>query len=155
MVWTNPRTWVAGEKPSAATLNQHVRDNFKAIGDAWTAYTPTTTNITLTGGTLTGHYSEAGKDIKFRIKFVLGVGSAITGSPTFTLPVNATAARTVNPKVIMFDTSGSVYKGGFSANTSTSVINMRDDASANISSTVPFPWATGDEIIITGSYEAA
>jgi microcystin-dependent protein len=27
MVWTNPRTWVAREQPSAATFNTHVRDN--------------------------------------------------------------------------------------------------------------------------------
>jgi hypothetical protein len=31
MGWTSPRTWVAGEKPSAATMNAHIRDNFNAI----------------------------------------------------------------------------------------------------------------------------
>ena len=31
MGWTNPRTWVAGEKPSAATLNAHIRDNLNAL----------------------------------------------------------------------------------------------------------------------------
>lgn len=31
MGWTSPRTWVAGEKPPAATLNAHIRDNFNAI----------------------------------------------------------------------------------------------------------------------------
>lgn len=31
MAWTNPRTWVAGEKPTAATLNAHIRDNLSAL----------------------------------------------------------------------------------------------------------------------------
>lgn len=30
-VWTTPRTWVAGEKPPASTLNAHIRANFNAI----------------------------------------------------------------------------------------------------------------------------
>lgn len=29
--WTAPRTWVAGEKPPAATLNSHIRDNLEAL----------------------------------------------------------------------------------------------------------------------------
>ena len=31
MAWTNPRTWVATEKPPAATLNTHIRDNLLAL----------------------------------------------------------------------------------------------------------------------------
>ena len=31
MGWTNPRTWVAGEKPTAAVMNQHIRDNLLAL----------------------------------------------------------------------------------------------------------------------------
>lgn len=29
--WTTPRTWVAGETPTAATYNAHVRDNLTAL----------------------------------------------------------------------------------------------------------------------------
>jgi len=29
--WTVPRTWVAGEKPPAATLNDHIRNNLEAL----------------------------------------------------------------------------------------------------------------------------
>ena len=29
--WTAPRTWVAAEKPSAATMNSHIRDNLEAL----------------------------------------------------------------------------------------------------------------------------
>lgn len=31
MSWTIPRTWVAGEVPSASTMNTHVRDNIRAL----------------------------------------------------------------------------------------------------------------------------
>lgn len=31
MAWTNPRTWVAAEKPTAATMNLHIRDNLNYI----------------------------------------------------------------------------------------------------------------------------
>ncbi|MGC4942145.1 hypothetical protein [Kribbella sp. DT2] len=31
MAWTPPRTWVAGEQPTAAIFNTHIRDNFLAL----------------------------------------------------------------------------------------------------------------------------
>lgn len=33
MAWTTPRTWVAGEVPTAAIMNAHVRDNLNALKD--------------------------------------------------------------------------------------------------------------------------
>lgn len=33
MTWTTPRTWVAGEKPSAATWNTHLRDNLSHLAN--------------------------------------------------------------------------------------------------------------------------
>jgi len=157
MVW-NTDTWTAGEEPPASTWNARIRDNFKAIGDAWTSFTPTTTNITLGNGTLTSAYLQAGKWVEFRIALVLGSTSAITGSPTFTLPVTALATRRVNALLQMFDSSAAAataYKVGAAFNSSTTVLLLRDDASAVLSSTVPFTWATSDELVITGTYEAA
>jgi len=155
MTWTTPRTWVAGEKPSASTLNTHIRDNFGAIGDARTAFTPTTANITLGNGTLTGALTSAGKLFHSRMKFVLGSTSAITGSPTFTFGVTAVASRTVVARAVYWDDSASATKIGGGINTSTTVLNLRDDASAALSSTNPFTWATSDEIIIEVTGEAA
>jgi hypothetical protein len=155
MVWTDPRTWVAGEKPSASTLNTHIRDNFKAIGDPWTSYTVTLGNSTPGNGTLTGNYIQAGKLVAFRIQFILGSTSAITGSPTFTLPVAAAAARTFATRVLMWDSSASAPKGGMAYNSATGTLSIRDSTDAAISSTNPFTWATSDEITIVGTYEAA
>ena len=33
MTWSAPRTWLAGEKPTAATMNLHIRDNQLFIKD--------------------------------------------------------------------------------------------------------------------------
>lgn len=38
MAWTNPRTWVAGEKITAALLNQQLRDNLLALDTAPYSY---------------------------------------------------------------------------------------------------------------------
>ena len=154
MTWTAPRTWVAGEKPTAATLNTHIRDNLKAIGDAWTSFTSTPGNFTVGNGTTTAASMQAGKLTHFWIKFVFGSTSSMTGSPTFTLPVAGTA-RMVIARVLMYDTSAASYKGGFCFNSGASSLVVRDDASAAISSTNPITWATGDELVITGTYEAA
>lgn len=35
MAWTSPRTWIAGEKVTAALMNTHVRDNFAALSTAF------------------------------------------------------------------------------------------------------------------------
>lgn len=158
MAWSSPATWTAGLKPSAAWLNQYIRDNFAAIGNPWTSFTPTTTNITLGNGTLAGVYMQAGKFVQFRIKFTLGSTSAVTGSPTFTLPVTAFGNRVVCAGVSMYDSSaasGSAYKLGGAFNSSTTNLLVRDDSSTVLSSTSPFTWATDDELLITGCYEAA
>lgn len=157
MAWTSPRTWVAGETPSAATLNTHIRDNLKAIGDPWTSYAPTVGGMTVGNATVTAGYVSTGKLTHFWIKLVFGSTSAMGASPTFTLPVNA-PARTVGARVLMFDTSAaaaSAYKVGAAFNSNTSSLLIRDDASAAITSTTPFTWATGDEIVINGTYEAS
>lgn len=155
MAWTSPRTWVAGEKPSASTLNTHIRDNLAAIGDAWTSYTPTVGNWTVNNGTLAAALMQAGKLTTFRIKLTLGTTTVVSGSPTFTLPVNATAARTVNGLVMMWDDSATSYFGGWAFNSSASTLVVRSDASASLSTTVPFTWANLDVLLITGTYEAA
>lgn len=155
MAWTAPRTWVAGEKPSAATLNTHIRDNLKSIGDAWTSYTPTLGNVTEGNGTKTGAYMSAGALTAVRFRFTLGSTSAITGSPTISLPVNVTAARSATGVLGMYDSSATTHKVGFIINSGAGTLTTRDDASAALSSTNPFTWATSDEFYGSLVFEAA
>ena len=159
MAWNVPSIFTAVSVLTAAQLNQ-IRDSLKAIGDPWTAFTPTMTNVTLGNGTLAATYMQAGKFVQFRIKVTFGSTTAITGSPTFTLPVTAVGTRVVGGLVLMYNSSaasGNQYKVGGAFNSNTTTLLIRDDASAVIGATAPFgeAWATGDELIITGDYEAA
>lgn len=86
MAWTEPKTWVAGERITAADLNTYVRDNFNAFGASWQTYTPSwtavTTNPTIGNGTLSGRFAELGKWIIIHID--LQAGSTTTfGSGTY------------------------------------------------------------------------
>lgn len=155
MAWSTPRTWVAGEKPSAATLNTHIRDNFAAIGDAWTSYTPTQGNMTLGNGALSCAYTQAGKLVSFRIKFTLGSTSTVGTGPTFTLPVTSIASRSFGGVVQFWDSSASAITLGFYFASGAGTLGLRTDASGTINSTTPFTWANGDEISMVGTYEAA
>lgn len=154
MAWNVPSVFAALATLTAAQMNQ-IRDSLNAIGDPWTAYTSTPANFTVGNGTTTAAFAQAGKLAHFRIKFVFGSTSNMTGSPTFTLPVNATAARAMSARVLFYDTSATAFKGGFAFNSAAGTLNVRDDASAAITSAVPFTWATGDELVINGTYEVA
>ena len=72
--WTaTPRTWVAGEVPTATHFNENVRDLGRAFADAWTAYTPTIGGFSLgSGGTTTAKYTRRGKTATFKVLTKMG-----------------------------------------------------------------------------------
>lgn len=166
MAWTSPRTWVAGEKPSAATMNAHIRDNLLAIGDAWTSYTPTwtgaTTNPVLGNGTIVGKYLSAGKLTAFRITLTMGSTTTYgTGQWRLTLPVAPSSARW-NFLAEVFDTSTAsrlagtaVYEAANSALALWSPGASAGGFDRVVSVGLPITWATGDQVNISGVYEAA
>lgn len=159
MAWTSPRTWVTGEVPTAAIFNTHVRDNFKAIGDAWTSYTPALTGWTLGNGTLTGYYISAGKSIlATKVLYTVGSTDTKSGAPVFSLPVTKVAdlAGFILGQASLFDTSGSVraYRNVIQSGTTSTVFVAADD-DTRLSPTAPWTWATGDQIMLNiGPYEA-
>lgn len=163
MVWTNPRTWVSGETVTAALLNTHLRDNLKALGDPWTAYTPTwtaaTSNPTLGNGTITGSYIQTGKMVDFKIRLVLGSTSTVgTGRYIWSLPVTAlTTGDEVAGFALYLDTSaGTRYGRIASLATSTTVsIYAADGTGGASSASSPVVPANGDTYTIGGTYEAA
>lgn len=133
-------------------------------GGAWTTWTPTFVN--LSGGTLNfSKYTQIGKTIHYRIKYTLA-GAGVAGAVTFTLPVNAHADYS-NANEIM-DATGSVFDANgalhniivrwASASTFSILVDNVSGSygqSSNLSSTVPFTWASGDFITVNGTYEAA
>lgn len=156
---------------TAALGNTHWRDNFKAIGDPWTTYTPTltatTTNPTLgTGSVSTGRYMAAGKLIIAQYKIAFGTSGTAAGSGSYliALPVapsgfasNAvigngicvdSSANGLGPVILRVNGVGSTLTMQFPATwpggTATTVTHV------NL-----VPWAASDEIWGSVVYEAA
>lgn len=165
MAWTSPRTWVALEDLTAANFNTHVRDNLKAIGDAWTAYTPTWTassvNPAIGNGTIAGSYLSAGKLTLFKITVSMGSTTTYgTGSYSFSLPVTAAlsglGANFPVGQAHLRDSSpaANYFRQAVLAVTGTTVV-LYDQAGTAAATTVPFTWANGDSLAIMGCFEAA
>jgi hypothetical protein len=169
MAWTSPRTWVAAEVVTAALLNTHVRDNLKAIGDPWTAYTPTWTSSgtapALGNGTSVGAYVAAGKLIHFR--FLLTMGSTTTFGTSgyrFSLPVTAAtvtfANQAIHSTVHLTDTGGSSWPSQVRLVTASTMellcpAGTGDVRFAIVTNVAPFTWGNTDTISVAGTYEAA
>jgi hypothetical protein len=160
MAWSTPATAVAGVTATAAWINQYLRDNMKAIGDPWTAYTPTWTggSPTIGNGTLVGSYMQAGKLVHYRI--VLTIGSTTTlGSGTWLFTVPVAASITGHQPAGLceaFDTSGSAITMMFARfNNSTTQIAGEQTGGTDLTNASPYAWAAGDTVIFSGTYEAA
>lgn len=137
-------------------------------GSGWSyqSWTPTWTNLTVTSSTVTGRYIQMGKTVFFRLAVVLGGGNAPAGAVSFTLPITSasyagTSTIPILGLVSFNDSSTTVYQGVTSWVDTTHANVLINTASTtyltqnNISSTVPFAFGNGDEIVISGSYEAA
>lgn len=138
---------------------------------AWTSFTPSWTNLTVTGSTVVAKYSQIGKTINFRISCTLGGGNAPSGTVTVTLPVSAhvdeyaTTQGSINVKCSYVDTGTTTYEGsGSLADADTLQLKIWDvtgsyvditGSNTNLSATQPHSWANTDVILIRGTYEAA
>lgn len=135
------------------------------------SFTPTwASGVTTTGGTNTGTYHRSDGYIDLSASFTLGVGSAISGNVTLTLPiVGATGLTGANFEVLYLNSSAShTYIGIVSATTTTLTLlaSQVEAAAATVSvysaalaANVPFRvaaaaenWGTGDAIYVAGRY---
>ena len=80
---------------------------------AWTAWTPSWTNVTVGNGTNEGAYIQIGKIVFMRINFTLGNTSAITGLITLTLPVTIATygVTTYLSSAVRLSAASTVYTG--------------------------------------------
>jgi len=129
--------------------------------EPWTAFTPSSTNITLGNGTLTGRYQRRGGTCTFWSAFTLGSTSAMGTNPALGLPFATAATLAQQFWIAMSDGGAQHYVGmsppqvaaattvnPFAANAAVAVANA-----TSISSTVPFTWATTDVLGVGGTYE--
>ena len=165
-------TLAANSVPTAAIQNEAVtnaklKTGAGEPGGAWTGWTPTITGVS--GGTLTyAKYKQIGKTVFCRFRYTL-TGANITSSVTLTLPTslnpdysNTTDAREPLGTALFRDAGtaiavGSVYVSGTTDEVNILVINASGTYATlgGMSPTVPFTWASGDQIAAEFSYEAA
>jgi hypothetical protein len=166
MAWTDPKTWLPNLVLTAAELNQYVRDNLKAIGDPWQAYTPTWsasgTAPALGNGALLGRYMQAGKLVHFRITLTMGATTTYgTGQWRFTLPVAPASSARQSFVLDCLDTGAASWTGSAAWISSLSALACSAPATTagaadrTVGPTVPFTWGSGDQLTIVGTYEAA
>lgn len=158
MTWTAPRTWTDGETVTAVEMNAHVRDNLKAIGDAWTAYTPALTGVTLGNGTLTAASLQAGKLTFCRGSLTLGSTSSITTTVRIALPVTANPTASYYAFagwVYLLDSSTPARKYRVPVSGSGVDFLISDMDYVTVNATTPWTWANGDQIMWEFFYEAA
>lgn len=130
------------------------------IGD-WTTWTPTWSNVTLGNGTSTGRYQKHNKGVLYTAVLTLGTTSSITGGVGLNYPVTAVSASAVTGDVALRDASaGFFYRGMAFLTSGTAQTLLCDNSTAGgvlqgVTSTVPFTWATTDQIFVTGLFEAA
>jgi hypothetical protein len=131
------------------------RSRSAAMGE-WTSYAPTWTggSPSIGNGTLTGRYMQIGKTVFFNIYLEAGGTTNFGGAAwEFSLPVSADETKDAFG-VYMLDSGTSHYRGvGFINTTSTCTIAV--DSGSLVGPTVPFTWASGDVLRLSGSYSIA
>lgn len=147
--------WVAGNVLTAAQLNTYAPQS-------WSAYTPAMTQWTLGNGTLTGRTAQHGKTVHFSLRLTIGstTSSGGSGIMTLSLPVAAEmgSSTTAFPPIgwaSLRDVSAPAQRQWMACLNSTSTFLMADDSLTPVQGTTPWTWATGDLIVVNGSYEAA
>lgn len=124
----------------------------------WTSYTPTVTGWTLGNGTVTGFYQQIGKTVFFHAAVISGSTTVFGANPSITFPVTASGAgRGTFWSVAQDVSTGDNYKLGESQ--SGTLVQMSSLGTnglyVTMSSTVPFTFASGDTLVVSGMYRAA
>ena len=173
MPWSPVPDKSSGDVFTEAMWDVYIKGNLNAIGDAWTTFTPTWTNLTVgTGGSALnqGAYMNAGKLYVVRTRTVLGTSGASVGTnPQMTLPNSSSfvAAVTNAGGTISLGTAGLLDAGtatywAFVAPQDSTKIQLRLLRSEFVwlqtstpTAIQPMTWVAGDEIVTQFMYEAA
>lgn len=151
---------------AGAVTNAKLSTTAGEIGAAWQSWTPTWTNFTVGNAVANYHYIQIGKTVHFRVAVVLGTTSVVGTSVQFTLPVTARASvynLDSHPlgNAMFLDTGVADYFGIVRPDTTTTAQILAFSAAGTyvsvtaLGAAVPFAWANGDKISISGTYEAA
>lgn len=147
-----------------APLNAHLQTLAETTQEALderapavsTTYTPGFTGLTLGNGTVSARYSKAGNIIVDEIVVTFGSTTAITGAVFITgLQAAATNIAAMITGYATLHDNGSAYFNAAVRQSSTTAVEVHAQLAngtyvslASLSSTVPFTWTTGDQIIV-------
>lgn len=133
-------------------------------GTAWTTWTPTVVGVTAgTGATTQYVYKQTGKTVSFRFQITFGTTPSFTAPVTFTLPVTP-ATSSVPVAVGYYNGTGgpwpisAYYISSVMAlyyNKPTATLNTNVGQGAVTTGATPVAPASGNILVITGTYEAA
>ena len=158
------------------TSTDYVKDGavaIEALGDAidtavgsgllaWVTYAPTLSSGWLNGnGTYDAKYCKIGKIVHWRVTFTLGSTTTKGAGMVMSLPVTAAATNSAVSAQGFLVTGSTRYIASVLFNNTTTVNIGTSVASATyttwntMTATTPFTWATGDIVILAGTYEAA
>lgn len=153
-----PATATAGQSVTAAFWNAEVRDVAAALSGAANSYTPTLSGFTAGNGTVTGKYIRVGSFVAFYASFTFGTTSAAaTATPALSVPVTGTGVAYAGWARFV-DASSAHYEAGWritSSGITTYTYGGTTSIQATCTTTSPFTWTTGDQILVGGLYEAA
>lgn len=161
-------SWIEGQQIYVLNTDQiQVYDGsgWLNVYSPWSTFSPTAGGgFTVGNGSLTGRYQQIGKSVKFKIFFTAGSTSSFSGTFTFTLPVTSVGSDvsgTPYGNAFLQDASvgtGSRRSGTVMRATASNEVYVVVDSIASsglVNNTVPWTWANGDDLFLSGEYEAA
>lgn len=161
MAYTTPLTpaAAAGNAIPIDHVNQLLANTDWLNSDKpWPSYAPTWTNGTIGNGTLTGEYIQFGKLVVFKIGLVWGSTTSTSGVSSFSLPLTA-ATATGSPIFAVGGlrdaSAGHDWMLRAKYSTTTTIVPIYGDgaAASGVTATLPFTWATSDELHLLGAYK--
>lgn len=129
----------------------------------WPGWNPTLTNLTVgAGGTLTANRRIIGKTVDWYFQFIFGTGSSVGTNPAFTLPATPAsfypqfASFGTFPGTVHLNDAATASRQGNLSLSGTSTVTITYWTAvptlAQITSTVPWNWGTGDSITAWGTF---
>ncbi len=136
------------------------------VEKVWTGWSPSYSNLTIGDGTVVSRFMEAGNLIAARFQWTFGSTSSVDGAgSTISLPATVSSSgydgATVMGVATFRDAGTGTFTGTVEFQTTTTVEIRVGDVTAShtrladISSTVPMTWTTGDILAFLVVYEAA
>jgi uncharacterized membrane protein len=152
-----------GQFITKAFWDTEVYDRWVDVASTWTNWTPTWTSATsgtpsVGNGTLLAAYKrpDTSKTVYFRLRLIAGSTTGYgTGAWSFTLPSGLNATSFQSCSGFLFDTSSTSRYAVAGYLTGNAINRVAYTATVGISNGAPFTWATGDFLLLNGSYETS